>query len=327
MARRTARKQGRGAVPADSSRIRNEVAAIALVAFAVLSLVALFADANAVLLHWWRSFLFASLGWGALFVPVVLGALAGEMWFGLLRRSMAAPIGGGFIAYTALLALLQHYQRGDVASGDGAGGFLGSALASAMTRAFGDVGGPVVLVFMLLVGIVVAANRTLAELVRPAWSQRGRMSGVRPGVSLPGGTGTRFARELPEAGGDIATGDALAEPMRINLPPDRPKAPRAAEAPQRPPLRVVPPTGGGALEPSIDGLPQAEVAAEGVLHAMADKEWTLPPLDLLAGGDHGKSGGPEEIKRNATIIEETRTSASWRRSSRRRSGRSSRATS
>ena len=70
MARRTAKKSTRGAVPQDGSRIRNEVAAIALAAFAVLSLVALFADQNAVLLHWWRSFLFSLLGWGALLVPV-----------------------------------------------------------------------------------------------------------------------------------------------------------------------------------------------------------------------------------------------------------------
>src|SRR5512141_2394422 len=108
MARRTAKRTARGAVPQDGSSIRNEVAAIALAAFAVLSLVALFADENAVLLHWWRSFLFSFLGWGAIAVPLVLAALAGEMWFGLLHRSMAAPIGGGLIAYTALLALMQH---------------------------------------------------------------------------------------------------------------------------------------------------------------------------------------------------------------------------
>ena len=47
MARRTAKRSTRGAVPSDGSRIRNEVAAIALAAFAVLTLVALFADANA----------------------------------------------------------------------------------------------------------------------------------------------------------------------------------------------------------------------------------------------------------------------------------------
>src|SRR3989442_15486868 len=126
MARRAVKRQGRGAVPADGARIRNEGAAIALVAFGVLSLVALFADANAVLLSWWRSFLFTLLGWGALAVPVVLFAFAAEMWFGLLRRSMAAPIGGGLIAYTALLAILQHFQHGEPARGEGAGGAVGS---------------------------------------------------------------------------------------------------------------------------------------------------------------------------------------------------------
>jgi len=105
---------------------------------ALLSLVALFVDANATVTHWWRTFLFTVLGWGALIVPVVLAAFAAEMWFGLLRRSMAAPIGGGLIAFAALLALLQHYQRGNVAAGEGAGGALGSLFARLAAGAFGD---------------------------------------------------------------------------------------------------------------------------------------------------------------------------------------------
>src|ERR671934_1248105 len=148
MARRAMKRQGRGAVPADSARIRNEVAAIALVAFGVLSLVALFASPTAVLLYWRRSFLFTMLGWGALVVPLVLFAFAAEMWFGLLRRSMAAPIGGGLIAYTAFLALLQHYQHGDPARGEGAGGVIGSALARVASGAFGDIGAPIALFFL-----------------------------------------------------------------------------------------------------------------------------------------------------------------------------------
>ncbi|TME43866.1 MAG: hypothetical protein E6I57_00115, partial [Chloroflexi bacterium] len=129
-------------MPAEDARIRNEVAALALVAFGVLTLVALFANSTAVLLYWWRSFLFTLLGWGAFAVPLVLFVLAGEMWFGLLRRSLAAPIGGGLIAYTALLALMQHYQRGDVAHGEGAGGVVGSSLERVASGAFGDIGTP-----------------------------------------------------------------------------------------------------------------------------------------------------------------------------------------
>ncbi len=305
MARRAAKRQGRGAVPQDGSRIRNEVAAIALVAFAVLSLVALFADANAVLLHWWRSFLFSSLGWGAVLVPVVLGALAAEMWFGLLRRSMAAPIGGGIVAYSALLALLQHYQSGDPAGGAGAGGYAGSALEKLAAGAFGDVGAPIALFFLFLVGVVIAANRTLAEMARPAWERRSKVAAIRPGQVLPGGTAARFARELEDEDAAAAQDAVPAAPMRINLPPERPKAPGAAGAAQKPPLRLLPPPEPGSHEPSIAGLPQAEIAAEGVLHAKADKQWTLPPLDLLAGGEDGKTGGAAEIQRNAKVIEET----------------------
>ena len=310
MARRTAKKSARGAV-ADGARIRNEVAAIALAAFAVLSFVALFADQNAVLLHWWRSFLFTLLGWGAFIVPVVLGALAAEMWFGLLRRSMAAPIGGGLIAYTALLALLQHYQRADPSTGSGAGGALGSALAKLASGALGEVGGPIALVALFLVGAVIAANRTLAEMARPAWERREAVRGLRPGIALPGGTAERFARpgQHDDDGRpvDVADDDPLL-PMRINLPPERPKlAPGPVEASERPQLRLLPPDRDGAAalpEPSIEGLPEAAVAAEGVLHARADKAWILPPSVLLEAGDD-KVGSEAEMKRNAKIIEET----------------------
>lgn len=300
-------------MPSDGSRIRNEVAAIALAAFGVLSLVALFADANAPVTHWWRSFLFTLLGWGALLVPVVLAALAAEMWFGLLRRSMAAPIGGGLIAYTAVLALLQHYQRGDPATGEGAGGMLGDSLDRLASGALGDVGGPIALLALLLVGVVIAANRTLAELARPAWERREAVKGIRPGIALPGGTATKFARGWQAADEDGDDDDREAAepvtPMRINLPPERPKTPgKASEGPGKPQLRLLPPPqaqGPGGLEPSIEGLPEAAVAAEGVLHARADKQWTLPPIDLLGAGDHGTAGGPSDIQRNATIIEET----------------------
>src|SRR6185503_619932 len=310
MARRTAKRAARGAV-AEDARIRNEVAAIALAAFAILSLVALFADPNAPLLSWWRRSIFSWLGWGAVLVPVVLAALAAEMWFGLLRRSAAAPIGGGLLALGGILALAQHYQRGDPANGDGAGGYLGSALSRLAEGTLGDVGAPIALIALLLVGVVIAANRTLAQLARPAWERRGAVTGFRPGFALPGGTADRFVpKDEEEDEGPVALDDGAAPgPMRINLPPERPKAPaKAAEALPRPQLRLLPPPeagSGNGLEPSIEGLPEAAVAAEGVLHAKADKEWVLPPMNILQSGEDGKIGGRADLERNARIIEET----------------------
>ncbi|MEP6694037.1 MAG: DNA translocase FtsK 4TM domain-containing protein [Chloroflexota bacterium] len=305
-ARRVARgRPQRGAVPAVDPRIRNEVGAIALLAFAVLSIVALIADQGAVL-HWWRSFLVSLLGWGAFAVPFLLGALAAELWFGLMRRSAIIPISGGALVFVALLAIAQHYQRGNVAFGEGAGGTVGATIANIATGAFGDVGGPIALVALLLVGIVVTANRTLGDLIRPAWERRGA---IRPGVSLPGGTAGRFGRgvDVPEPE-DVD--EPAAPPLRINMPVERPKG---AAQPAKPQLRLLPPpetdeassAPEGAFTPSIAGLPDKNVAVEGVLNAKADRNWTLPPLDLLGLGDAGHAGTSSEIRKSAEVIEQT----------------------
>jgi S-DNA-T family DNA segregation ATPase FtsK/SpoIIIE len=305
-ARRVSRRQPqRGAVAAIDPRIRNEVGAIALLAFAVLSIVALIADQGAVL-HWWRSFLVSLIGWGAFAVPFLLGALAAELWFGLMRRSAIIPISGGALVFIALLAIAQHYQRGEPAVGEGAGGMVGATVAKIATGAFGDVGGPIALVALLLVGVVITANRTLGDLIRPAWERR---SALRAGVSLPGGTAARFGRGVDDAEAEEELGEP-APSLRINMPVERPKS--AAQAP-KPVLRLLPPpqtdeassAPGGAFTPSIAGLPDKSVAVEGVLHAKADKNWTLPPLDLLGLGDAGHAGTSSEIRKSAEVIEQT----------------------
>jgi S-DNA-T family DNA segregation ATPase FtsK/SpoIIIE len=298
------RRPQRGAVPAVDPRIRNEVGAIALLTFAVLSIVALIADQGAPVLHWWHAFLVSLLGWGAFVVPFLLAALAAELWFGLMRRSAIIPLAGGAVVFIALLAIAQHYQRGEPALGEGAGGMVGAAVANTASGAFGEVGGPIALVALLLTGVVVAANRTLGDLIRPAWDRR---SALRPGMSLPGGTARRFARD-DEA--EMAEVGEPAPPLRINMPVERPKG---AAQPPKPQLRLLPPpvtdeaasAPGGAFTPSIDGLPDKNVAVEGVLHAKADRNWTLPPLDILGLGDAGHAGTSSEIRKSAEVIEQT----------------------
>ncbi|MEX2047462.1 MAG: DNA translocase FtsK 4TM domain-containing protein [Chloroflexota bacterium] len=303
-ARRVSHRDRRGAVSAIDPRIRNEVGAIALLAFGVLSIVALIADQGAVL-HWWRSSLVSLLGWGAFAVPFVLGALAAELWFGLMRRSAIIPISGGALVFIALLAIAQHYRGGDPAIGEGAGGMVGAAVATTAAGAFGEVGGPIALVALLLVGVVVAANRTLGDLIRPAWERR---SALRAGVSLPAGTAVRSRGGVDAPEAQDAGEPAL--PLRINMPVERP---RGAPQPPKPQLRLLPPpvtdeaasAPEGAFTPSIAGLPDKSVAVEGVLHAKADRNWTLPPLDILGLGDAGHAGTSSEIRKSAEVIEQT----------------------
>jgi S-DNA-T family DNA segregation ATPase FtsK/SpoIIIE len=313
VARRAASPKRRGATPAIEPRIRDEIGAIAVVAFALLSTVALATDQGAVL-QWWRSALFVVLGWAAWLVPLALAAIALELWFGFIRRETVLPILGGLVIVVALLGLTRHYVRDDVA-----GGYVGGAVAKAAATLFGQIGAPIALGALVLVGVVIAANRTIADLFKPAWRQRPSISGLKPGTLIPGGTATRFDRILDE--------DADVEPMRIHIPQDKP--PRAAMAPTQLPKPSLPggahtltgagPTAGrGPSEvgssPSPErapfsvsnaGLASAAVVAEGVLHAdPPEKAWVLPAMDLLEEGSAARSG-KDELIRNKRVIEET----------------------
>ena len=314
MARRAASAKRRGATSAIEPRIRDEIGAIAVLAFALLSTVALATDQGAVL-QWWRSALFALLGWAAWLVPLALGAIALELWFGFMRRETVLPILGGIVIIVALLGLTRQVTRTDAA-----GGVVGGAIAKAAGSLFGEVGAYVALGALLLVGLVVAANRTIAELFVPIWRQRPAIGGLKPGTLIPGGTATRFDRF-----GDDS--DDEPDQMRIHIPeakPTRPATSMAAQLP-KPSLRDEdPPASGRApvargpseVEPPPDsarqpfavstaGLASAAVIAEGVLHAEPpEKPWVLPAIDQLDQGSAARSG-KDELIRNKRVIEET----------------------
>ena len=319
MARRAARSARRGATPAIEPRIRDEVGAIAVVAFAVLSAVALATDQGAVL-HWWRSTLFDVLGWAAFLVPLALAANALELWFGFVHRGTVLPTLGGVVVLAALLGLTRHYARDEVA-----GGYVGGAIAKTAAALFGQIGAPVALFALVLAGVVIAANRTLAQILAPAWRQRQALGALKPGTVIPSGTAGRFDR-IVDDGPD-------AEQLRIHLPAERRPSPPSTQVPKRSPRDGGPPASGrlpiarGPSEPSspsaesplssaddserapfavsIAGLPSAAVAAEGVLHAdPPEKPWTLPALGILDEGTAARLS-TDELKRNSRVIEET----------------------
>ncbi|HYU82662.1 MAG TPA: DNA translocase FtsK 4TM domain-containing protein [Candidatus Polarisedimenticolia bacterium] len=299
-------------------RIRDEIGAIAVVAFALLSTVALATDQGAVL-QWWRSALFALLGWAAWLVPLALAGVALELWFGFIRRETVLPILGGVVVVFALLGLTRHYVRDDVA-----GGFVGGALAKAAAGLFGDIGAPIALGALLLVGVVIAANRTIADLWKPVWRQRPDIGGLKPGTLIPGGTATRFDRFL---GDDTDEPDA--EPVRIHIPEEKPIR-KVAAAPAQLPKPSLPGGAGTLTGPSATagrgpsevgpapshsdrvpfavstaGLASAAVVAEGVLHAdPPERAWVLPAIDELDQGSAARSG-KDELLRNQRVIEET----------------------
>jgi S-DNA-T family DNA segregation ATPase FtsK/SpoIIIE len=280
------------------ARIRAEIGAIALGLLGVLSVIALVAGQGAVL-HWWRASLVWSLGWGAFLVPLLLFLTAAVVWERTLLPRLVLPGTGAVLVIVALLGLVHVWSAN--------GGIIGRAIGDAATGALGPVGGLIVLFTVLGIGVVVAANRTVAQLATPALERRPQFA-LRPGAALPGGTAPRFeagATAPPVRSARPGTEPELEEDpivVRINLPEERPgRRPATALAEQeRLPLPAAPVVPAG-----LEGLPSAMIAAEGVLHALADRTWTIPSTLLLEAGDDAQHGGKGEIERSARIIEET----------------------
>ena len=276
----------------EPARIRPEIGAIALSAFAILTVVALVADGGPVL-RWWRDLLAGLLGWGIVVVPLALAYAAAAVWHSPLRGRFVSPGIGIAIVLLALFGLAH------IAAGQG--GLIGSLLGGGLAAALSPLGAMVALVAILVAGVVVAADRTLADLARPALERRPSMPSL---PSLPKrGERTAIAPEEtkprhPEAAPARAVDEMVQ--LRINIPEERPKKnvipARAATGDEAVALPVTSP---------ISGLPSAIVAAEGVLHALVDHEWVLPSVETLAEGDSGHAGGTPEIERRARVIEET----------------------
>jgi len=283
------------------AEVRDHIIGVALGLFGLLSLVALLASGGTVL-EWWRTVMTGSFGWGAILVPLAFFLAAAIVWRRALARRLLMPGIGALLLLIALLAIV------DVATGNGGG--LGHAVARAATSTLGNVGGIIALLAVFAIGVVIAANRTLQELARPALDRRPQFA-FRPGAALPGGTAAsawgsaRAGEARPGRTKDVSGPAPRAEetPIKINMQEERPaRKPRPVVEQEVLPMapEVIAPPGG-----MLTGLPSAIVAAEGVMHAdPPDKPWQLPSLDLLEEGSAARSG-KDEVMRNTRVIEET----------------------
>jgi len=304
-------------VPASASpdgQLRGEVAAIAVAAFSVLSLVALITDQGAVL-QWWRGLLVGALGAGAALVPPALALAAITFWSPDIRARLLMPGIGATITAVAVLSIAEITFADPGTTGPG--GALGRFVGRGLEGLLGAWGAVVALLAVLVVGIVVAAERSLVELLGPVVRRRPSLV-LRPGMTLPSGTAATAKRATRSVDDDADDEDEEEEedapPVRINLPEER-RAPSAAEAKSRAAAlaahaavteRIPTAPARTALEASpIAGLPSAAVAAEGVLHAdPPEKPWALPSIELLEQGSAARSS-EDELRRNKRVIEET----------------------
>src|SRR5258708_28191341 len=214
MARKTARKttssrREAGAGARMRSEVRDHIIGVALGLFGLLSVIALLSSGGSVL-DWWRQVMSGALGWGAIAVPLLFFVAAAIVWQRALARQLLLPGIGALLVFLALLGIV------DVATGNGGG--LGRAVGSASTKTLGNVGGIIVLVAVFAIGVVIAANRTLQEIAKPALDRPPQVA-VRPGAVLSGGTAPQFGES--GTGLRVRPGPASPAPAEPHLE-DRP---------------------------------------------------------------------------------------------------------
>ncbi len=280
---------------ASEHRIRAEVFGISLLALALLSVVALAAP-EGVLLAWWHDGLHAFFGLGAFLVPVPLAILGLAVWLEALRPRLSAPLVATVLATLVLLGLAQHYQAVDPATGESAGGYTGAAIADVMRAVVGTIGAPIALAALLLVCIVVAANRPIAELLPSLGGLRERFT-AKGETELARINAPRVKQRVVD---EAPRQEAEARPqLHVVAPEPDPETTAPLEPPKRPErMRLFQATD----EDTIPVTPSAAVG-RGVLGS-SGKQWQLPPIDLLEEGSAARQG-EEEIRRNIRVIEET----------------------
>ena len=162
--------------------VRDHIIGVALGLFGLLSVVALLSTDGSVL-DWWHRVMTDLLGWGGVLVPTLFFIAAAIVWRRALAGRLLLPGVGALLVILALLGIA------DVGTGNG--GWLGHALGGAATKALGNAGGIIVLLAVMVIGVVIAANRTVQELAKPALDRRPQFA-FRPGMALPGGTAPKF---------------------------------------------------------------------------------------------------------------------------------------
>jgi S-DNA-T family DNA segregation ATPase FtsK/SpoIIIE len=262
---------------------RRELVGAALVAVAVVTVVA-FVTSSGSVTKVWTDFLSSAFGWGALLVPVGLGLLGAWLIMdsldGQADVAWERPIAGVvlFVAVLGLLHLaaarLSDGRTGDIlAASHAGGGWVGQAVAGALSLGFGEAGGVVALSAVIIIAWSVMLGHPLRELAASA----GRVA-RRAGAWL-----RRLGR------GEVAA-VPLAPTIAVRPPVAPAPAPEAASAEAR-------------TAAATDAL--GRTPAEAVAVDAARPSWRLPTLDEILEPAVDVPGAADDSQAVAALIEAT----------------------
>ncbi len=305
-------------MPRLSADVTRSIVAVVLLVLGVVILVGLLLPGKGALTDWILNVIAPWFGSGRWLLPILLIGLGV-----VIERARGPRAGwgriviGSTIAYGALLGIISLLERAGYVEGR-SGGRIGAAIAEPLAGLVSEPGAFVVLLGLLVVGVVIAVDRPVRELVAP------------------------FGRGAREIGAALATpaADAAARAAngarRDKAPAAEAAAPRngrsAREATPRPeiptplpgPAQVSSVVSGGGLAPAavpavVSGgtdeaadrapsRPPAALAADDVTDASdapsprEPREYRLPPMALLEDVAAREAGRGMDHERNAAII-------------------------
>ncbi len=287
-----------------------------MMALGAITLIALVLPGQGALTDWWRNSIAPWFETGRWLLPFLL--LAGGWWIAAGPGKKAGSgwgmtLGGLTIAYVAGLGAFEVFAMAAFDSERG-GGRIGRFLASALEPMLTGPGAFVLLVAIGLLGLMLAFNLQLRELIAPftgtaRWvgsttaeslrrSQEARSADAGPATATNGTAKGRGAVKEPVP---IPIG-ALDEAARSIL--DEP-APRSGQSPMSQTVWTGPSDGGsGASARPARAATALAGDAPTALESLNAIDWTLPSIELLEPRAAARVGNTVDHESNKRRIEE-----------------------
>ncbi len=317
-ARRSGQKTASGpSAPRLSAEVTRSIVAVVFLVLGVIILVGLLLPGKGALTDWILKVIAPWFGSGRWILPFLLIGLGVfiERAKGP-RAGWARTVLGALIAYLALLGIIGLLENAGMIAGR-SGGRIGGIIADPLARLVSDPGAFVVLLGLLVVGVVIAVDRPVRELVAPLGrGARDIGAALRtPAVGAADAGARREKAPAPEAGGSVRNGRGA----RDSAP--RPEIP----APLPGPAQVSSVFSGGGLtypaaaaavgiaepaeavgrEPPRAIVPRERDEVTDASDAPSPREpreYRLPPLTLLEDVAARSSDRGMDHDRNAAII-------------------------
>ena len=303
-----------------TSPLFQQILALILMALGVITLLALFRVTTGRWADAWVSLLRRGFGWGA--YPIAAGfVLAGLLW---LQHHLDRPAGwrwrpfvGAELVFFSLLGLTQAFA-GDrdpwtLAESGLGGGLVGWGVATLLSTYLGRLAAIVVLMALVLLGLGLAFDVTVADLKRVVGALRGALAerAARSEAAKPGRKASPSRQATSDVPLQVRPGPAV-RTRRPRADPPRSRTRDAGTSPQARPVRrpsPVEPVSSGAAPSSprvwTSKVPESSPrAAPQRSVARLQRSYSLPPMDLF-NEPSGPAIGDEEIRSKSRTIEHT----------------------